>query len=98
MIGEEVYRNVVIPKAELQKYYDKHKAEFVREDAVALREILISTGDKSPAKVAAAEKKAKDLVDRARGKARSSPIWRGRTPMRRRRKRTACSARSRKGS
>lgn len=66
VISEEVYRNVIIPKAELQKYYDEHKTEFIREDAVALREILISTGDKSPAKLAAAEKKAKDLADRAR--------------------------------
>jgi len=66
VIGEEVYRNVVIPKAELQKYYDAHKADFVRKDMVALSEIFISTGDNSPAKVAAAEKKAKELVDRAR--------------------------------
>jgi peptidyl-prolyl cis-trans isomerase SurA len=66
VIGEEVYRTVVIPKADLQKYYDEHKSEFVRQDMVALREILVSTGDNSPAKVAAAEKKAKDLVDRAR--------------------------------
>jgi len=66
VIGEEVYRNVVIPKAELQDYYNKHKAEFVRQEAVHLRDILVSTGDNSPAKVAAAEKKAKDLVDRAR--------------------------------
>jgi len=66
VIGEEVYRNVVIPKAELQDYYNKHKAEFVRQEAVHLRDILVSTGDNSPAKVTAAEKKAKDLVDRAR--------------------------------
>lgn len=66
VIGEEVYRNVVIPKSELEDYYNKHKAEFVRQDMVNLREILISTGDNSPAKVAAAEKKAKDLVARAR--------------------------------
>lgn len=66
VIGEEVYRNVIIPKADLQKYYDEHKSEFIRKDAVTLREILVSTGDKSPAKVAAAEKKANDLVTRAR--------------------------------
>jgi peptidyl-prolyl cis-trans isomerase SurA len=66
VIGEEVYRNVVIPKAELQDYYNKHKAEFVRQEVVHLRDILVSTGDNSPAKVAAAEKKAKDLVSRAR--------------------------------
>src|SRR5258708_1968670 len=50
----------------MQKYYDEHKAEFVRQETVSVREILISTGDNSPAKVAAAEKKAKDIVDRAR--------------------------------
>lgn len=66
VIGEEVYRNVTIPKAEMMKYYEEHKADFVREDQVGLREIRISVGDGSPAKVAAAEKKAKDLVDRAR--------------------------------
>ena len=67
VIGEEVYRNVVIPKAEMQKYYDQHKAEFIRKETVSVREIQISTGDGSPAKVAAAEKKAKDLVTRLRG-------------------------------
>lgn len=66
VIGEEVYRNVVIPKADKQKYYDAHKADFVRQESVGLREIQISAGDGSPAKVAAAEKKAKDLVDRLR--------------------------------
>jgi parvulin-like peptidyl-prolyl isomerase len=67
VIGEEVYRNVVIPKADMQKYYDQHKAEFIRKETVSLREIQISAGDGSPAKVAAAEKKAKDLVVRLRG-------------------------------
>jgi parvulin-like peptidyl-prolyl isomerase len=66
VIGEEVYRTVVIPKADMQKYYDEHKAEFVRQEGVSLREIQISTGDNSPAAVAAAQKKARDLVDRLR--------------------------------
>jgi peptidyl-prolyl cis-trans isomerase SurA len=66
VISEEVYRNVVIPKAEIEKYYNEHKPEFVRQEMVALREILVSVGDGSPEKVAAAEKKAKGLVDRAR--------------------------------
>ncbi|MEP6715281.1 MAG: peptidylprolyl isomerase [Terriglobia bacterium] len=65
VVGEDVYRQVIIPKADLQKYYDEHKAEFVRQDMVGLREILVSTGDKSPASMAAAEKQAKDLADRA---------------------------------
>ncbi len=66
VIGEEVYRTVVIPTAEKQKYYEAHKADFIRKESVSLREIQISTGDNSPAKVAAAEKKARDLVDRLR--------------------------------
>jgi peptidyl-prolyl cis-trans isomerase SurA len=66
VLSEEVYRNVVIPKAEIEKYYNEHKSEFVRQEMVQLREILVSVGDGSPEKVAAAEKKAKGLVDRAR--------------------------------
>ena len=54
------------PKPEMQKYYDEHKAEFVRKEQVFLSQILISTEGKTPEQVAAAEKKAKDLVARAR--------------------------------
>ena len=63
VIGEEVYRGITIPRADQLKYYEEHKAEFVRKEMVSLREILVSTGDNSPARVAAAEKKAKDLVE-----------------------------------
>jgi peptidyl-prolyl cis-trans isomerase SurA len=66
VISEEVYRNIIIPKAEIDKYYNEHKTEFIRQEMVLLREILVSTGDGSPEKVAAAEKKAKGLVDKAR--------------------------------
>jgi len=66
VISEEVYRNVIIPKADIEKYYNEHKTEFIRQEMVSLREILISTGDGSPDKVAAAERKAKALVERAR--------------------------------
>jgi peptidyl-prolyl cis-trans isomerase SurA len=66
VISEEVYRNITIPRADLEKYYNDHKSEFIREEMVALREILVSVGDGSPEKVAAAEKKAKGLVDRVR--------------------------------
>lgn len=66
VIQEEVYRNINIPKADIDKYYNEHKADFVRQEMVELREILISTGNGSAEAVAAAEKKAKGLVDRAR--------------------------------
>src|SRR5262249_2098017 len=67
VIGEEVYRGITIPRNEQLKYYEDHKNEFVRQEMVALREILVATSDNSPVRVAAAEKKAKDLVARARG-------------------------------
>ena len=76
VVGEEVYRNVTIPKGEMQKYYEEHKAEFVRQETVTVREILVSTGDKSPAKIAAAEKKAKEIVDRARKNEKFSELAR----------------------
>jgi peptidyl-prolyl cis-trans isomerase SurA len=66
VISEEVYRNIVIPKAEIDKYYNEHKSEFIRQEMVSLREILISTGNGSAEQVAAAEKKAKGLVEKAR--------------------------------
>jgi parvulin-like peptidyl-prolyl isomerase len=66
VISEEIYRNIVIPKTDVEKYYNDHKTEFVRQETVQLREILVSVGDGSPDKVTAAEKKAHGIVDRAR--------------------------------
>ena len=66
VIGQEVGSKISVPQAEIQKYYDEHKAEFVREEMVFLREILIAPADKTPAGWAAAEKKAKDIQARAR--------------------------------
>ena len=66
VVRNEVGRRITISKAEEQKYYEDHKNEFVREEQVWLQEILISTKDKDEKGVAAAETKAKDLVNRAR--------------------------------
>ena len=66
VIRQEVGRDINIPKPELRKYYDEHAQEFVRKEAIFLREILISIAGKDAAGVAASEKKAKDLVARAR--------------------------------
>lgn len=66
VIGQEVYSKVNIPKADVEAYYEKNKAQFVRKERVFLREILILTQGKDTAGLAAAEKKAKDLVVRAR--------------------------------
>src|SRR5581483_1054633 len=63
VIGQEISSRIAIPDAEKRKYYEEHKKEFVREEQVFLRQILISTEKRSPAD---AEKKAKELVARAR--------------------------------
>jgi parvulin-like peptidyl-prolyl isomerase len=66
VIGEEVSSRIAIPEPQKRKYYEEHKNEFVREEQVFLQQILISTEGKTPDQVAAAEKKAKDLVARVR--------------------------------
>jgi len=66
VIGQEVSSKIVIPKAELRKYYDEHKAEYQREERVFLREIFLNVDGKSEAEKLVVEKKAKDLVARAR--------------------------------
>ena len=66
VISEEVYRNIVIPRADIEKYYNEHKSEFVRQEMVELREILVAVTDPAPDKVSAAERKAKNIVDRVR--------------------------------
>jgi parvulin-like peptidyl-prolyl isomerase len=65
-VRQEVGGRINIPRAELEKYYNEHKSEFVRQEMVFLREILISTEGKDDAGVAAAEKKARDLTGRAK--------------------------------
>ncbi len=66
VIGQEVGYRITIPEPEMHKYYDEHKGDFVRKEQVFLSQILISTEGKTPEQVAAAEKKAKDMVARAR--------------------------------
>ena len=66
VIGQEIQRTIVIPEPEKKKYYEEHKGEFVRDEEVFLSQIFISTEGKTPEQAAAAEKKAKQLVDRAR--------------------------------
>lgn len=63
VIGQEVSSKINIPKADLQKYYDEHKNQFIRQERIFLREILVSKEGRTPEE---AEKKAKDLVNRAR--------------------------------
>jgi len=66
VIRQEVGDRVNVKHDEIEKYYNEHKTEFVRQERLFLREILVSTENKDAAGKAAAEKKAKDLVARAR--------------------------------
>jgi len=66
VIGQEVYSKVSIPKAQIEEFYEKNKTSFQRKERIFLREILIMTQGKDAAGQAAAEKKVKDLVARAR--------------------------------
>jgi parvulin-like peptidyl-prolyl isomerase len=66
VIRQEVGGRIQVPRSEIEKYYNEHKGEFMRQEQVFLREVLVSTEGKDAAGIAAAEKKAKDLVARAK--------------------------------
>jgi parvulin-like peptidyl-prolyl isomerase len=66
VIQQEVGGRIQVPRAELEKYYNEHKNEFIREERIFLREILVSTEGKDEKGIAAAEKKARELAARAR--------------------------------
>ncbi len=66
VISQEVGYRIQIPDADMQKFYEEHKAEFVRKEQVFLSQILISTEGKTPEQAAVAEQKAKDIVARAK--------------------------------
>lgn len=65
VVRDEVGRRIQVKREDMQKYYEEHKADFVREERVFLRQIFLSTEGKDAAAVAAVEKKAKDLSGRA---------------------------------
>jgi peptidyl-prolyl cis-trans isomerase SurA len=66
VINQEVSGRINIPRADVQKYYEAHKSEFIREEQVFLREILVSTEGKDAKGIAAAEAKSKALSTRAK--------------------------------
>ncbi len=66
VMRQEVGSKITIPTAELLKYYEEHKTEFIRQEQVFLREILISPVGETSEQVAAAGKRAKDILARAK--------------------------------
>lgn len=66
VIREEVLRKIQFKREELEAFYNAHKDQFQRKERVFLREILVAAQGKDATAMAAAERKAKDLVSRAR--------------------------------
>lgn len=64
VIRRDVGSRIDIGHDEVQKYYNDHKADFVRPEQVLLAEIALNTTGKSPDEIAAIQKKADDLRQR----------------------------------
>jgi peptidyl-prolyl cis-trans isomerase SurA len=64
VIGNEVGSHINISDDEVNKYYEAHKAEFVRPEQVALREIVVSTEGKKPEELPDLKKKAETALKR----------------------------------
>jgi peptidyl-prolyl cis-trans isomerase SurA len=78
VIGQEVYRKVNITQAEMQQYYQQHKADFDKPESVHLSEILIpnGTGADEAAQVAASQAKADDVYAKLQGGAKFDDLAR----------------------
>jgi peptidyl-prolyl cis-trans isomerase SurA len=63
VIREEVSSKIKFKREDLQAYYDGHQKDYQRDERIFLRELLVAS---NPDNVGAAEKKAKDLVARAK--------------------------------
>ena len=64
VIGSEVGSHINVTDDEITKYYEAHKAEFVRPEQVALREIVVSTEGKKPEELPDLKKKAETALKR----------------------------------
>jgi peptidyl-prolyl cis-trans isomerase SurA len=66
VIAKEVGSHITIAKEEVAKYYEAHKAEYIRPEQVALRAIEISTAGKKDAELPDLKKKAETALKRVR--------------------------------
>ena len=58
--------HISIGESDARKYYDEHKAEFVRPEQVALREIIVSTDGKKETEIPDLRKKAETALKRVK--------------------------------
>jgi parvulin-like peptidyl-prolyl isomerase len=63
VVRDEVSGKIKFKREELQAYYDAHQKDYQRDERIFLRELLVAA---NPDNTSIAEKKAKDLVARAR--------------------------------
>ncbi|HXN52754.1 MAG TPA: peptidylprolyl isomerase [Candidatus Acidoferrum sp.] len=66
VIGSEVGSHITIGKDEIEKYYNEHKKEFVRQEQVALREIEVNTEGKKDEELPDLKKKAETALKRVK--------------------------------
>jgi peptidyl-prolyl cis-trans isomerase SurA len=64
VISSEVGSHINISDDEVTKYYEAHKADYVRPEQVALREIQVDTQGKSPEEIPDLRKKAETALKR----------------------------------
>jgi peptidyl-prolyl cis-trans isomerase SurA len=64
VISSEVGSHIAISDDEVTKYYEAHKTEFVRQEQVALREIVVNTEGKKPEELPDLKKKAETALKR----------------------------------
>ena len=66
VIGQEVGSHITVTHEQIAKYYDEHKAEFVRPEQVGLREIEVNTQGKPEADLPELKKKAETALKRVK--------------------------------
>src|ERR1700687_1660726 len=66
VVSQEVGSHISIGESDALKYYDEHKAGFVRPEQVALREIIVNTEGKKDAELPDLKKKAETALKRVK--------------------------------
>src|SRR5215467_991934 len=66
VVSQEVGSHISIGESDAQKYYQEHKAEFVRPEQVALREIIVNTEGKKDTELPDLKKKAETALKRVK--------------------------------
>jgi peptidyl-prolyl cis-trans isomerase SurA len=66
VVSQEVGSHISIPESDAQKYYGEHKADFIRPEQVALREIIVATEGKKDTELPELRKKAETALRRVK--------------------------------